>query len=87
MEMQGWRMTNAGWGQGVDRCEVRLDGCGEGESSESMPQEVSRPSPWCVERLPPQAPSEPTPQECRNVAKGAKRSPTGINAKLVVAWI
>ena len=43
---------------------MRSDGCGEGESSESMPQK-------CWDLLhgastpPPQAPSEPTPQECR----------------------
>src|SRR5271157_207015 len=43
---------------------MRSDGCGEGESSELMPQK-------CWDLLhgastpPPQAPSEPTPQECR----------------------
>jgi hypothetical protein len=44
------------------KCEVRSGGCGDGESSESMPQEC-----WNLlhgaSTPPPQAPSEPTPEE------------------------
>ena len=68
-----------------DRCEVRSGGCAEGAQRVNAP-EVLGPSPWCVDASAPgtrRANATGVP----GAAKGAKRSPTGINAKFVVAWI
>src|SRR5271157_866916 len=37
----GWRMADGGWQMADDQCEVRLGGCGEGETGESMPRQCT----------------------------------------------
>src|SRR5271165_7102512 len=60
---------------------MRSDGCGEGASSESMPQE-------CWDLLhgastpPPQAPSEPKPQECRAPQKAPNEAASSQSSEI-----